>query len=542
MVTHYEIEVSRGGTSQIVERIQIGKPMVQPDGMIRLDFMKDMASLTDGETYSASVIAAGPTGRAGSVATNSFRFSACKYRLSSPSTTVEAAGERAAVDVLTSGGLPCRWEVSGATPWLTITDAGSGVGSDTISFVASANHTQDARTATLRIGSLTHVIKQPAATAKTVLVATVEQLEAAVAAATSNTTIAIAPGTYRLKSTLRLQGNLTQVAIQGSTGRARDVVLEGPAREGNSFPVAIRVSGRVQAPTIADLTIRNAASHAILLDSGTDAPLLSNLHLVDAGHALVSASKVDFGVVENSVLESTASALQASSGGIDVQQGTSWTIRGNRFLNLNGPAGAVAPAAIVVSAGSKDTVVERNRFMNCFSGVAFGAGNPSGNAEHEGGLVVNNFFYRAASVPGGPAISIADAPRAQVVYNTIVTSGSWPVAIDYRYPLTTELLIANNLVDGEIKALDRAWAVEVGNVKNADVDLFVNASGGDLHLKRTAFAVLDVADVSISVATDIDGQPRPEGLAPDVGADEFSQSEMPAGADATVAAADAPAR
>jgi len=59
-------------------------------------------------------------------------------------------------------------------------------------------------------------------------VATEPQLQAAVAGLASNTTILIAPGTYRLTSTLYVNGTFASVALRGSSGNADGVVLVGP--------------------------------------------------------------------------------------------------------------------------------------------------------------------------------------------------------------------------------------------------------------------------------------------------------------------------
>ncbi len=57
----------------------------------------------------------------------------------------------------------------------------------------------------------------------------------------------------------------------------------------------------------------------------------------------------------------------------------------------------------------------------------------------------------------------------------------------------------------------------------------VNAATGDLHLAAIATAAIDKAAAHPSVATDYDAETRPQGAAPDIGADEFSLvSQAPA--------------
>jgi hypothetical protein len=68
---------------------------------------------------------------------------------------------------------------------------------------------------------------------------------------------------------------------------------------------------------------------------------------------------------------------------------------------------------------------------------------------------------------------------------------------------------------------DGASGVATGNVTNAQTSWFVNASAGDLHLDSTASAAINQAASLASVFDDFDGDPRPIGSSPDVGADEF---------------------
>lgn len=58
----------------------------------------------------------------------------------------------------------------------------------------------------------------------------------------------------------------------------------------------------------------------------------------------------------------------------------------------------------------------------------------------------------------------------------------------------------------------------MGNL-NAD-PLFVNVPQGDFHLQAGSPAK-DAADPTASLTTDIDGDPRPQGGRPDMGADEI---------------------
>jgi hypothetical protein len=60
----------------------------------------------------------------------------------------------------------------------------------------------------------------------------------------------------------------------------------------------------------------------------------------------------------------------------------------------------------------------------------------------------------------------------------------------------------------------------MGNITNAYVRWFLDAPNLDLHLSNAAVAAIDQVAALPDVPTDFDGDPRPIGAAPDVGADE----------------------
>ena len=75
----------------------------------------------------------------------------------------------------------------------------------------------------------------PPPSGSVVEVATERQLQAAVKALTSGTTILIRPGTYVLTSTLWLTRNVQNVAIRGGTNSCHDVVLVGQGMNNASY-------------------------------------------------------------------------------------------------------------------------------------------------------------------------------------------------------------------------------------------------------------------------------------------------------------------
>ena len=123
-------------------------------------------------------------------------------------------------------------------------------------------------------------------------------------------------------------------------------------------------------------------------------------------------------------------------------------------------------------------------------------------SDHSGGIVRNNFIYRAPGVGGDAAILVADSAGTQVLHNTALMSGGYPNAIEYRFAGATGVTIANNLLDGQIAARDGATGSVVGNMTTASAGMFVDPSSGNLHLKSTATAALNKIASPLAAAPD----------------------------------------
>ena len=116
---------------------------------------------------------------------------------------------------------------------------------------------------------------------------------------------------------------------------------------------------------------------------------------------------------------------------------------------------------------------------------------------------------------------MADSPNTQVLHNSIFISGTYPNPIESRFPHTTGIVIANNVLDGRVQARDGAAGSVSGNHTTATAALFVDAAVGNLHLKPTATALLNrIVTPLVNAAVDWDGH-DPSGGPTDVGADEF---------------------
>jgi hypothetical protein len=376
--------------------------------------------------------------------------------------------------------------------------------------------------------SVTSVPPLPAPSGTIVNVSTEAQLQSAVAGIKSNTTIVIAPGTYNLSGTLYINGGFSNVGIRGATNNRDDVVLvgKGMTTSTSAVPFGIWTGGGVQGVTIANLTIRDIYNHPIMLNAGTQSPLIYNVRLINAGQQFLKsnpdgAGGVNNGRVQYSVLEYTTTSRDDYTNGVDVHTGAGWTISDNLFRNLRAPAGALAGPAILMWNNSSNTIVERNTFIDCQREISLGLIDKSGGTDHSGGVAQNNFIYRSSGVDGDAAILVADSPNTKVLNNTILLSGDYPSPIEYRFSSTSGTVIANNILDGQIQARDGASGTVTSNYLSSSSALFVNAAAGDLHLKSTATAAIDKASATWAPTSDWDSEGRPKGAGPDLGADEY---------------------
>ncbi len=379
----------------------------------------------------------------------------------------------------------------------------------------------------------------PPPSGNVVNVSTVAQLQNAVGTLVSNTTIVIAPGTYHLTQTLRIRGGVSNVGLRGATNDRDDVVLLGSGMR-TSGAVDICVTGEDATDIlIANLSIGEVFYHPVQLkgELGCDRVRLYNLRLFDAGEQFVKGTVdfanpngVDNGVVEYSVIEyTTVGPDDGYTNGVDILNGANWLIRYNLFRNIRGTASTpLTGPAVLMWGGSSNTICESNTFIDCERAIAFGLGPQAGFAHsHQRGIIRNNFIYRSNTAHPDAGISVWDSPGTEVLHNTVIQNGSYPNAIEYRFPGTTGAVIANNLTDGAIAQRDGATAALAGNLTSATPALFVNPSIADLHLAASAAAAIDQGVDVTDCPLDWDGQARPIGAKRDIGADELSPASPP---------------
>jgi hypothetical protein len=330
----------------------------------------------------------------------------------------------------------------------------------------------NARTAASRTVTVSNTTTAPPPTGNTVTVSTITQLQSAITNLVSNRTILIAAGTYTIQGeALFVPQNLTNITIAGATGKHEDVIIQGAGMAGSTrFGFWV---DKVDGITFRDLTIRNIREHAVIINCSANAPVYRNVRVVDIGDQFIKHNPgsngcgVSGGLVEDSVFEYSTRAPDDYTNGIDVHQGAAWTIRRNTFRNFNTANGLVGPAVLVWNASS-GTVVENNTFIDNARDISLGLDPtkpgqaPVSNGaltDHRGGRISGNSITRRTGLAGADAaIYVADSPGTVIENNQVRLNGTYPNAIEYRFPRTTGVAIRNNGVDGGIVARDGATA------------------------------------------------------------------------------------
>jgi hypothetical protein len=365
-----------------------------------------------------------------------------------------------------------------------------------------------------------------------VLVHTEPQLVDAVLNARSNTTILIDPGTYVLSRTLYLTGGVKNVAIRGNSDERGKVVIKGRGMRNKDYanvPHGFLI-GNATDVLIANLSIGDVRYHPISLQAGDSCQRvrLFNLRLFDAGEQFIKSNPdrqgrgVDDCIVEYCFFEFTDTAWHAYTQGMSVHGVRDWIVRNNFFRNIRGPKDDPAVGGCIdFWKGSRNTTVEGNVIVNCRMGIRFGIiKKEKGLHDHEGGLVRNNVIWRqpgAVREPDG-GIMIWDSPGTKVVNNTVILNGTWgPGVIEYRW--SNRVVVANNLIDGNVWKREEADGKVENNVQVKDRAVFADAAKGDFRLGPKAAMLLDKVPALSYCPRDILRVKRGEQTAP--GAYEF---------------------
>lgn len=351
--------------------------------------------------------------------------------------------------------------------------------------------------------------------ASTINVSTVQELRAAIETANlqGSTRILLADGDYALDDTLYVTA--PGISVEGASGKRDAVVLHGPC---------FQIFG-VAAPDfqLKNLSAGNVESHAVQVHGEDDAdrPQFINVRFFDTGEQMLKVSYddsspagSDFGRVEGCLFEYTAGVgPQWYIGGVDAHQAEGWVVRGNCFIDIRSPEEDLAEHAIHFWSGSRDTIVEKNVIINCDRGIGFGLGDRG----HYGGLICNNMIFTSRDV----GIGLENASGARV-YNNSLWTENYMNSIEYRFSGSRDIEIINNVCNMAIAERDGASALLDCNMEGTEYGWFVDPAAGDLRWNGPEPGVVDQGLSLEQVEDDIDGVSRPQGLAYDLGAQEWN--------------------
>jgi len=384
----------------------------------------------------------------------------------------------------------------------------------------------------------------------------VGELQKIVTNAETGDTIFLRDGTYSLNGSY-LWISTPGITLRSVSGNPEAVILDA---DYSSTEIITIAASNV---TIAEISIIKPYTHAIHVTSSDAGDTLNTLiYRVNIVNPREQAIKINphggaSGFYsDNGVIACSSMKLDDAgrgfvntvhggcyTGGVDGHQAKDWVIRDNHIEGFWCEAG-LSEHAIHLWRGSRGTLVERNTLVNNARGVGFGLAasgaarvfddNPCPEAAgayigHYEGIIRNNFIYAndqelldsSSGFDGG--ISLWSACRAKAVHNTIVASDTRSSSIEWRFGSSQAIEVSNNIATSRLWNRDGNATLQ-NNIENAQLNLFVDAVNGDLHLNPDATAAIDQG-VVLSVGlgeTDFDQETR-DG-APDIGADEFLTS------------------
>jgi hypothetical protein len=385
------------------------------------------------------------------------------------------------------------------------------------------------------------------------------QLPARIAAAAAADTFVLAPGEYAITDAIVVQAD--GVTIRSATGEPDDVWLDGG---GGAFDLVVVRADNV---TIAELGLRRSGSSLVAVVPDTASRSGTVVHRVvfrDAEHAALrvdanpdgpffaddgTVACSDFGVTD----EARAATITCERQAIEVVAGAGWTMRDNHVEGFWCPSENYIPS-VRFQHGARDTVVERNVFVDNWRTLMIGNSGPPGATMpactldlpeyrawddascgsvywgHLGGTIRNNLVWIGgagiSAIPGiDAAISLWCVCGTDVFHNTVVNTIDIYDSIEWRFD-RSQLRVANNYCTDRIYARDPAAAqLTTYNASFATPNVFVAPLAPppdlDLHLAPGIDGAIDKGVVlpAPGVPEDFDHDARD--ATPDLGADEW---------------------
>lgn len=266
--------------------------------------------------------------------------------------------------------------------------------------------------------------------------------------------IVLAKGVHRIegKSRILIEKRPGPVTVRGATGKADDVIVEGAGQDDESVQMVFELT---DSPgwTFRDLTTRNTFHHGFKFNGASEKCVLRNVVMRDHGESGVKGTSDPGRHVhpDELLIEGCDIGFTKESGGMrGVVEGVDgvavkgWVIRNSRFINIQ--RGGQPAYGVFTKGNSLETVIEGNRFENCFIGASFGGGGTGKDffrdadlsCEHRWGFIRNNVFKDCTDA----AIYINKGSACTITGNQIIGCG---MNIQLRYPETTATVTGNRV-------------------------------------------------------------------------------------------------
>jgi hypothetical protein len=160
-VSGYQLWIYQNSASEPYMSMNLGKPAIQADGLVRVNFSTVMTAWPLPNIPSFGQVAVtSPNGPAMSLPSNTFVY-ACGFSLSSNGLAFSASGGSGSVQITTDA--TCGWRVASSASWITTASSTTTAGPGSINYQVAANTGSTDRSGTLDIAGLTYTVIQTAA-------------------------------------------------------------------------------------------------------------------------------------------------------------------------------------------------------------------------------------------------------------------------------------------------------------------------------------------------------------------------------------------
>ena len=382
----------------------------------------------------------------------------------------------------------------------------------------------------------------------------VTQLDAAISAAVDGDEIVLQPGIYQLNRTINL--SRPRLIFRGATTNREAVLLRGGGM--NTRGVDEGISVDADDITIRDLSLEEFYFNGIhtRAENDVDRCTISNVKIINIGERHIKGSRDPNSVAKMSddciiervwMLQTKPRSGHPDTsvdyiGGIDMMAMKNLIIRDCRAEGIVSSANG-GNAAIFLWQGIQNVTIERNQILGCAKGIALGnpaapaANLPTGAWHCDGAIIRNNMVLRGPWTTGNNiALELASAKNVTAACNTFYSAQA-----DYfrllsftETPpgLVTNIVLQHNIIRGRIYNLTSSGSPRlIGNILDGSgatvlPGWFVSPTTADFHLTPQARPAIDAGTNLQIVPDDFDKEKRPDGLRPDIGADELKSADI----------------